>query len=226
MSDEMTNVSIFEGNPNLKVLTLEIDQDLLGPYSKLVVTPNGALRQYSPIADFLFRGDVTRVDISVREGKTYIGISRKLMEWSDKNKETVLTAVQKLVEMQRPLLLIDALSKNITAQKPFIAENPVQKLVQDSFNEQVNPILASDGGAMELLNIGIKQTGEISAGVALIGSCNGCGFAETETLSHATNRIRQVLEIAKKQYADNPTVQALKFEGISIREVPEIVFVR
>ncbi|MEM9468576.1 MAG: NifU family protein [Pseudomonadota bacterium] len=222
----MSNVRIFEGNPNTKVLTLEVDQDLLGMFEKIVVTNSGALREYSPLADVLLKGDATRVDFSFNDGKTYIAVARKMLEWTDNMKADAFAKVEQFLSGSAPAVYLDALSTNIQAQKPFKPKNPIQKLVQASFNEQVNPVLATDGGAMELMGVEIRATGEITATVALIGSCNGCSHAETETLGKATEKIKEVLEAAKKQNASNPIIQRLDFSGIKVQEIPELVISR
>ncbi|HPF77808.1 MAG TPA: NifU family protein [Alphaproteobacteria bacterium] len=222
----MSIVRLFEGNPNPKVATFEIDKDLLGHFSKLIVTKTGALLQHCPIAEPLFKGDVTRIDLAARDGKTYITLSRKLMAWDTAEKEAVQRRINEFLSKSTPAVYADAISTAIQTQKPFTAANPVTKLVQATFNQIVNPILANDGGAMELLNIDIKPSGDIAAEVALIGSCNGCSSAETQTLVGATKTIRQALQSAKAQHKGNPDIQKLLFTGITVREIPEIALTR
>lgn len=222
----MSNAIIFDGNPNPKVLTFEINTDLLGSFSKLVIPKNGALLDYCPIAESLFQGDVTRVDIAARDSKTYVTISRKLMEWTDDQRKAVTNHLNLFLSQSTPAAYLDAITQNITSQPPFKPNNSIQKMVQASFNDQVNPLLASDGGAMELMNVSLKSNGDIEAEVALIGSCNGCSSAETETLAKATEKIKSVLNAAKIQNSGNATLQKLNFKEIQIREIPELAIRR
>lgn len=220
----MSYIKLVEDNPNPKVATFEIGVDLLGPFSKLVIPATGKLKDYSPLAQSLFIGDVTRVDLASRDGKTYITLSRKLMNWSNEEKQRAIQKIGDFFSKQVPAIHVEAIAQNIAFQRPLQANNPVKKLVQNTFNSIVNPILAKDGGAMELLNIEIKPNGEVSADVALVGSCNGCSDAETQTLAGATDTIRRVLEEAKKQNETNAFLQQLSFSGISVKEIPELVF--
>jgi Fe-S cluster biogenesis protein NfuA len=221
-------ISHFDGNPNPTVATFEIDRDLLGPFGKIVVPRGGKLEQYSPLAQSLFprSAGIVRVDFAASSGKTYISITRKLVPWKPQEISLALTHLQNFFAGPAPAVLNDAIASNIAVQRAFAPANAIQKLVSQTFHDQVNPILASDGGAMELIGVEIKSTGNISAHVALIGSCHGCGHAETSTLNGATGKIRQVLDVAKRQYASNPDIQKLSFQEITIREVPELVIAK
>ena len=229
----MISIKHFPGNPNPMVATFKIDQDILGIFGKIIIPRGSNLEKYSPLAQMLFprSASIVRVDLTARDVKTYVSIARKLVQWTTDDILKVEDHLKGFFAKPTPAVFIDAIVANVVPQKPFAPANIIQKLVQASFNEQVNPVLASDGGAMELLNVEIKPTGEISADVALIGSCNGCGSAETDTLVEATKKIRKVLEAAKAKEAAKPeggnsAVKMLAFKGISIREIPDLVITR
>ncbi len=225
----MRNVKAIKDHPSAKVLTLEIDQDLLGHYAKIAIPRGSRITDYSPFAKVLFeRGkDVNRVDFFAKDGNTCISIARKFMGWDEKSAAAATALTEKFLATNHPVIYLEALSTNFTSHAAFDhGGHPVKKLVQKTFLEQVNPMLAKDGGAMELLRVEMKPTGEISSDVALLGSCNSCTSAHDTTLRLAADRIRQVLEIVKKQYADNPSIAALKFTGIRISNMEEIILSR
>ncbi len=220
-------VKLVKENPNPKVTTVEINQDFLGSYSKLVVTKSGAMLQYAPLAEKLMTGDVTRVDFAVRDGKTYVTMARKLLPWSDNMQAGAMDIIKDFLKKKTPPLYLDAISQNITTTPPFQPQqNAIHKLVSNTFNKNVNPVLADHGGAMELLNVEVKPTGEVNASVALIGSCNGCDTATLETLAGAEAAIKQALGAAKKEYSGNEDIKKLSFTGIQIKEIPEVALTR
>lgn len=234
----MPTVTEFQGNPNSNVATFEIDADLLGAYEKVIIPRNSTLLAYSPLTQAIFdkAKGVLRVDMSLRDGKTHVALATKmindqpLMQWTPESIARTQAFIAQFLEANA-LLLTDALAANVTPQPRFAPQDgaigQIQGLVQNAFNDVVNPILARDGGAMELLNISvIPKTGKIGANVALIGACNGCDSAATQTLTNATQAIQKVLEAVKAKSPNNPALQTLTFTGIGIQEIEDVVLAR
>ncbi len=222
----MRNVKAIKDHPSAKVLTLEIDQDLLGHYAKIAIPRGSRITDYSPFAKVLFeRGkDVNRVDFFAKDGNTYISIARKFMGWDEKSAAAATALTEKFLATNHPVIYLEALKAKFPSHVAFDhGGHPVKKAVQVAFLEVVNPLLAQDGGAMELLGIEVKQNGDISSEVVLLGSCNGCTSAEDVTLKAGTERINQVLDGIKRQYPDNSAIKALNFKGISVRNMEQII---
>lgn len=222
----MRKVEVVTGHPSSKVLTLKIEHDSLGHYEKIAIPRSSALVAHSPFAQVLFgRGkDVNRVDFFAKDGHTFVSIARKLMAWDDVSSAAAKAVTESFLTSRHKIIYINALDTNFKTHPAFNpGGNPVKKLVQTTFIQQVNPLLAKDGGAMELLDVEIKPTGEISSSVALLGSCNGCTSAEDTTLQAAAERIKLVLEAIKKNNPSNQSIAALNFTGINIRNMDEII---
>lgn len=219
-------VKVVNENPNAKVVTLEANQDFLGLYAKITIPRGSRLIEYSPFAQMVFEHgkDVNRIDFFAKDGKTYISIARKFIDWTDASKESARKITANFLATGKPIIYVEAINNNFTSHVAFQhGGHPVKKLVQTTFHEQVNPLLAKDGGAMELLNVEVKPTGEISSDVALLGSCNGCTSAQDTTLQAAVERIRLVLDTVKEQHTNNPAIKALKFTGIKVSTMEEII---
>jgi Fe-S cluster biogenesis protein NfuA len=222
----MVSISSVKDNPNAKVATFEIGADYLGDFSKIIIPSQGDLVAYCPLAQTIFpkSKDITRIDLAARDGNTYITIARKFLDWKEEEIQNAQTHLESFFASNIEPVYLEALARDFAAAEPLETSNPVKSLVQQAFLDQVNPILAKDGGAMELVGVTLKEdTGEITADVALMGSCNGCGQAETATLEGATNKIREVLDAAKAQHTDNQDIQKLHFQGINIFEAPEVI---
>ncbi len=226
------SVQQVTGNPNDKVATFRVNANLLGDsLSKIAITRDGQLRNLSPLAYAFFQagpaqngGDLKRVDITREEnGNTLVALTRHLVPWRPVSITTAQDVFKLVFQKPYPPVLSEKILQTVPTQKKYDAGNDViGKLVQDTFNQKVNPDLALHGGSMELLNVALdKSTAKIYADVALIGSCNSCSGAEERTLAAATKEIRNVLE-AKKKQTDNADFQRLQFESIRIRPVLEL----
>ena len=64
------------------------------------------------------------------------------MEWSDEEKSAVQGRISDFLSKSTPAVYVDSISSSIATQKPFAANNPISKLVQNTFNKIVNPIPA------------------------------------------------------------------------------------
>lgn len=218
-----------QSTENPKVGTFELDADILGIYSKIAIPLNSKLIAYSPLAQMLFaKGtDVNRIDFVNSVGNTRISLAKKFLPWSSQQLDLATAELGSFFQGKEPALYVQSLQQSIAAHRSFEpGNNPVMKMVQKSFHDQVNPRLAEDGGAMELINVELKSTGQIFADVALIGSCNGCAKSTDSTLKGATEKIREVLSFLKQKHSGNPNVQALSFEEIRIKEMPELILTR
>lgn len=221
----MRKVEVVKDNPNAKVVTLQVNEDLMGPYAKISIPRASAVRKYSPFAEKIFgvAADVTRIDFVAEGNQTFVSIARKIFTWNDGNSEVARKMTEDFLKAE-PLILLEALGQNFTAGTAFDpTRDGVSGLVHKTFNDHVNPQLAKDGGAMELLNVVVKPTGEIISQIALLGSCHDCGSAQDKTLKAAAEHIRRVLDDVKKKLPDDPTVSRLRFERIEIVNVDQII---
>lgn len=222
----MTRVEIVEGNPNPKAVTYKVDRDLMGPFSKIVFPKGGPLINYSPFVYGMYQrgGAVARIDLVAAENATLITLAR-MIPWDDTNRNKGREIVEEFFTTGHPFLYEEALTRDFTAHKPFKPQGAIGNFVTDTFVKAVNPELAKDGGAIELIGIEVQPTGEIYADVVMIGSCNGCSAATTSTLKNAGTKIGEVLDVLKKR-TDNPDAQKLTFKEIRINEIPNLIFSR
>ena len=218
-----------EDNPSPKIVTFKINADFLGVFEKITIPKSSRLVEYSPFAQGIFGrgGDLNRIDLFAKDGETSISIARKLMPWSEQDIVKIKAIIEGFFRTKMDLIYVAAMQKDFQSRPTFNpGGHPAKKLVQQSFFDQVNPVLASDGGAMELLNVHVKTDGEITSEVALLGSCNGCTSAEKSTLEKATAKIREVLDFVKEQNKGNPAVAALHFKEIKIVQVSELILTK
>lgn len=224
---KMPNITIIKANPNPKSAILSVDADLLGSYSRVIIPKKSDIRQFSPLAEMIFNlsQTVVRIDFSFQEGATVISVARKPLDFKPEEVEALSRRISEFFESGQKAILLEALA-GVEARKPFEPKNPVEKLVVGSFNAHVNPITIRDGGSIEVLKVNIAPDGKICTDVALIGQCNGCGSAITDTLGGAKNAITAEFNILKERHASNPNVQKLQFEDITPVELPSLVFIR
>ena len=229
----MPNIKYVPETPNPKVAIFEIGADLLHPnFSKVVIAKGSKLVDFSPLAQQIYsRGtDLTRIDFfHSGENQTTISYSRKALAWDERQIVVIKNFQEEFFRRNEPALMVQALAQNVQAHAPFNHGNhPVKSLVQRSFVAQVNPVLAKDNGAMELMGVEVRADGQIFADVTMIGACNGCDSSTMSTLRGATKRINEVLDALKgdERYKANPNVQALKFMEIRTIEMPDLVLSR
>lgn len=82
----------------------------------------------------------------------------------------------------------------------------MRKKIQSLLDEKVNPMVASHGGSIELV--------DYASGVAFVrmtGGCQGCGSAKAtlrqgveETLFAAFPRIKQIVDVTDHSAGENP----------------------
>lgn len=226
----MTVVSYIPGSPNPFAATFEIDRDVLGGrFSKIAIPRMGSgILKYSPLAQAIFSKSAgyARVDLALTDkGKTRVTITRKFVHWDErKHIPDTTAAIEKFMAGSQQAVLAEALAQNVDVQRPFRPNGKILTMVHQAFIDQVTPVLASHGGAMELLDVKLDQsTGKISAEVALIGNCNGCGSAEEQTLGNATKAISDVIDVASKRDTE---FQGKSFAGIRTREIQSLVIGR
>ncbi len=218
------------GHPNPKALTFRVKRDLIPGFSKLVFTKTGNLKAYSPLAESLLnRGDVTKVDMFYEEGgNTLITITRKLIDWDIRSKIGAQGVIGASMNMrgQTPVF-VDQIKSNVETMPSFTPRNPVESWVSQQFHKAITPLLASHGGAMELLNITTRDNKEVSLEVAMIGSCNECTTGKGTTLQGAQEFLELALDNFKLKSNDNKNpINHIFIQKITPREVLDIAFRR
>ncbi|MBN8521699.1 MAG: NifU family protein [Alphaproteobacteria bacterium] len=218
------------GNPNPKAMTFRIVRtDLIPGFSKLVFTKTGTLKAYSPLATHLLnKGDAAKVDMFFKDGSTFITITRKVMDWDPRSKIIICNSIRAfLITSGETPVFVDQIKSNVETMPSFTPRNSVESWVSQQFHEAITPLLASHGGAMELLNITTRDNKEVSLEVVMIGSCNECTTGKGTTLQGAQEFLELALEEFKLRSDDNKNpINHISLKGITPREVSDIAFRR
>jgi Fe-S cluster biogenesis protein NfuA len=228
MSLTVTEVA---GNPNPKAVTFEIDADVLGLFDKIVFTKGGTTQQYSPLARAIFTanndgrgGDTASIDLFHREGKTYVTLNRKLMDWTPESRTAAKDFIARFVNGREAAVHVQALAENVTALPKFTPPTPFHSWLAEEFSKSVTPALAKDGGAMELLDIAVREdTMAVSFDVAMIGSCTSCISGKTKTVSDALEVMSLLIEGQKLKGTLPPSMHVT---DIHVRDVQDVVLKR
>ncbi len=90
----------------------------------------------------------------------------------------------------------DTTQKQIENNIPFPQMTTAQKLkkVEDTLNEYIRPMLAMDGGNMEILDIKESDDGHIDIYIRYLGACAGCASGATGTLFAIESVLKQKID--------------------------------
>lgn len=226
----MTQLKLIQERPNPQAITFVLEKDIMGDLSKVSIPrSDAALTQYSPLAQMIYQlsKSTTRVDFFLdAEKHTRITLSRALMPWEPKHIEITTKLLSDFEKTGQQYLLPEALMQNMKTTKAYKPEGPIQKLIANVFQQQVNPRLAQDGGTMELTNVELNNDGTVYADVVLAGACGGCSMSGTHTLKNATISINQAINQNKALYPDNAALQSLAFKEIRAEKVDRLILAR
>jgi Fe-S cluster biogenesis protein NfuA len=223
MSQTITTPQLVADNPNPKAVSIEFPKHMTSTaFSQFSLPKSKDARAASPLFGAIFdkAKDVVRLDFIQNAETSSLSLIRKLLPWSEPEKQAVLAYVS---DNMRFAIRENELRTRFNELVALDQDRLLVKMAQDVIDQNLMEYLQQDGGDIVLVDAPLAKDGSsFSVSVLMVGSCSGCSKSKEETLHIYGQLIQRELKALKShpKFADHPQIQALNFVGIVERGSP------